>query len=74
MDCRQIDESEVQDILKNGKVNKSKSELSLDNPRYALEGRTEDGQQVRIVFAKDKETLIVVTCIDLKKEWRCNCN
>ena len=74
MDCRQINESEVRDILENGRMNRTKSELSRDNPRYALEGITNDGQRVRIVFAKDEKTLVVVTCIDLEKEWSCNCN
>lgn len=74
MDCRQIDESEVKYILKHGSINRAKSQLKNEHSRYALEGFTGDGQQVRIVFAPEKEGLVVITCIDLKKEWKCNCN
>ena len=74
MNCRHIDESEVRDILENGSINRSKSELSLNHPRYALEGRTDDGQQIRIVVAKDQTALVLITCIDLQKEWKCNCD
>ncbi|MBC7851243.1 MAG: DUF4258 domain-containing protein [Chitinophagaceae bacterium] len=75
MACRQIDESEVQDILVNGKLNRSKSEPNdKPDPKYALEGTTRDGQQVRIVFAPSKKGIAVITVIDLKREWSCDCN
>lgn len=74
MDCRQIDEIEVKEILSRGKVNFTKSDLKNDpDPIYALEGITRDKQRVRIVFAQGKESLTVVTCIDLDREWACEC-
>lgn len=73
MECRHIDESEVKEILDNGTVNYSKIEESDKGKSYPLEGVTHDKQHVRIVFAPKKEDLVVVTVIDLDKDWYCNC-
>lgn len=74
MDCRQIDESEVKEILQKGRVNYAKSEpAGRPDPKYALEGTTRDGQNVRIVFAASKRGTVVVTVIDLDREWQCDC-
>src|SRR5437016_2119945 len=57
MDCRHISESEVREILSKGSINYRKSELQADacSKRYAVEGRTHDNQQVRIIFAPCKD-------------------
>ncbi len=76
MKCREITQAEVQDIMKNGKINYRKSDLK-DRPcaTYALEGYTrQDNQHVRIVFAQCERVTRVVTCIDLDKEFACDCN
>ena len=74
MDCRQIDVAEVEEILQKGEINYQKSDLrSAPDPKYALEGRTHDGQHVRIVFANSQRGPVVITVIDLEKEWACNC-
>ena len=74
MDCRMIDVSEVEEILLKGSINYQKSDLrSMPDPKYALEGNTHDGQHVRIVFANSPRGPVVVTVIDLDKEWSCNC-
>ncbi len=74
MACRHIDESEVKDILENGVVNDRKSEpAARPDPKYALEGRTRDGQQVRIVFAPTGRGMVVITVIDLDTDWSCDC-
>jgi hypothetical protein len=74
MDCREIDESEVKEILEKGMLNKSKIETSSKGTSYPLEGRTHDGQKVRIVFAPKADKIVVVTVIDLEKEFQCDCN
>lgn len=76
MDCRKIDEGEVREIIKEGTINRQKSEPnSHPDPKYALEGQTHDGQHVRIVVAvPSSEKLVVVTVIDLDTEWTCHCN
>ena len=74
MNCRQIDESEVKEILAEGVVNEQKSEPRSDpDPKYALEGITRDQQRVRIIFADAEKGMVVVTVIDLENEWSCNC-
>ncbi len=75
MDCRHIDESEVKEILATGEINYNKEETSDKGITYPLEGITHDGQHVRIVFAPKEKEIVVVTAIDLGKDWPCeNCN
>lgn len=73
MDCRKIDESEIQEILKTGTVNEKKIQRDKRGITYPVEGTTHDGQRVRIVFAPKDDALVVVTVIDLGKEWSCDC-
>ena len=73
MNCRFIDESEVKEILQDGVLNEDKIEVSNKGKSYPLEGRTHDGQRVRIVFAPQGEKLVVVTVIDLEKDYKCDC-
>lgn len=75
MGCREISKSEVEAILKNGRVNYNKSdENDQPCPSYALEGQTNDGQTVRIVFADCNNATKVITAIDLKNNYNCSCN
>ena len=73
MNCRFINESEVKEILQDGVLNEDKIEVSAKGKSYPLEGRTQDGQRVRIVFAPQGEKLVVVTVIDLEKDYKCDC-
>jgi uncharacterized protein DUF4258 len=74
MECRHITQAEVEDIMRNGKINYKKSDLqNVRCPRYAIEGETKDKQDVRIVFAQCNESTTVVTVIDMDTEWSCDC-
>jgi hypothetical protein len=74
MNCRHIDEAEVEEILQEGRINYRKSEpAGRPDPKFALEGTTRDGQDVRIVFAASKRGMVVITVIDLETDWSCNC-
>jgi hypothetical protein len=74
MACRHIDDSEVKEILRKGRINYDKSEpAARPDPRFALEGRTRDDQEVRVIFAPADKGMVVITVIDLGKEWRCDC-
>ena len=74
MQCRQISEAEVPEILRSGTINYKKSNLNdKPCPTYAIEGNTNDGQKVRIVFAACKTNTRVVTTIDIGKEHECDC-
>jgi len=75
MDCRTIDRNEVREILQDGHINwrKSKPDDPRGCPTYAVEGPTDDGQTVRIVFAACDDVTKVITTIDLDKKYNCYC-
>jgi hypothetical protein len=80
MDCRHITEKEIREILEEGEINYRKSQPDgHPDPKYALDGYTKEGQQLRVVFAVPTErpetahSLVVVTCIELGVEWQCDC-
>jgi hypothetical protein len=75
MQCRKISQTEVEEIMKDGKINYAKSDVNdRPCPTYALEGITSDNQRVRIVFAQCDFKTKVVTSIDLNTEWECHCS
>ncbi len=77
MDCRKVTQQEVEDILKNGKINYNKSDLkgAVCNKKYAVEGYSkQDNQHLRIIFAPCNNEVTVVTCIDLDVDYECTCN
>jgi hypothetical protein len=75
MECRHITEVEVAEILEDGHINTDKSNpRDQPCPTFALEGYSAEGQHLRIVFAPCDSVTRVVTCIDLDKEWNCDCN
>ena len=75
MECRDITEEEIKEILHDGNINYMKSNLNDERgPTYALEGYSHEHQHLRIVFSPKKEEMVVVTCIDLDKEAECDCN
>lgn len=77
MECRNITQKEVKEIVRKAEVNYNKSELdAAQGPKYALEGYTsKDRQHVRIIVAPKQKHLSIVTVIDLDKEWECpSCN
>lgn len=74
MDCRQIDSSEVREILADGEINYAKSDLkSSPCPKYALEGITHDKQRVRVIVGDCDSRASIVTVIDLDHEFECDC-
>lgn len=76
MRCRGISEDEVKAILQNGDINYNKSEVhDKPCPSYAIEGKSADGQELRIVFAACDSVTKVVTAIDLGLEQdTCSCH
>jgi len=74
MDCRHITENEIREIIKNGKVNYNKSGTgSKGDSTFALEGFSHENQHIRVVVAPENDGLVLITCVDLDKEWPCNC-
>lgn len=75
MDCRHITMKEIHEILDSGTVNYDKSEPEAHpDPKYAMEGFTEERQHLRIIVAPEGGKLVIVTCIELGVEWDCHCN
>lgn len=75
MECRDITEEEIKEILHDGSINYMKSNLNDERgATYALEGYSHEHQHLRIVFAPKKDEMVIVTCIDLDKDWQCDCN
>ncbi len=74
MQCRHITQAEVEQIMRDGKINYNKSNINARPcPEYALEGTTSDNQRVRIIFAQCDYKTKVVTTIDLGTNWQCEC-
>lgn len=74
MKCRDISEEEVSHVLETGLLNKNKSgEGTGQCATYAFEGKTFDGQEIRVVFGNCPKTTKIITCIDLKQEHSCDC-
>jgi hypothetical protein len=74
MQCRKISKEEVEEIMRDGKINYDKSDLKNTRcPRYAVEGITHDDQRVRIVYAQCNNATTVVTVIDLETDFACHC-
>ena len=71
MDCRHITEEEVKEIIQGGKLNQHKIEEGEKGTTYPLEGRTKADKMMRIVVAPKKNDLVIVTVIDLDKDWPC---
>lgn len=71
MACRYITEPEVKEILETGKVNERKIEEDDRGKTYPLEGRTKDDKMLRVVVAPKRNNIVVVTVIDLDKNWPC---
>ncbi|MEI6946319.1 DUF4258 domain-containing protein [Paraflavisolibacter sp. H34] len=74
MDCRQITKTDIQEIMQAGEINYAKSN-SGDKPcpTYALQGRTSDGQNIRVIFAQCDQETKVVTCYEVDREVECYC-
>ncbi|MBK7155499.1 MAG: DUF4258 domain-containing protein [Sandaracinaceae bacterium] len=73
MACRHITEAEVEALLEDGHIAPDRTRTDGECVSYAVEGRTDDGQEVRIVYADcDRETRVVTT-IDLGQDWPCEC-
>lgn len=74
MECRNITEDEILAVLKMGDVNYSKSEVQAKPcKKYAFEGKTTDGQELRIIVGKCEEVNTIITAIDLGVEHECAC-
>ncbi|MDB5251959.1 MAG: hypothetical protein JWP27_1128 [Flaviaesturariibacter sp.] len=74
MDCRQISEDDIADILDHGVINLNQSNRNdRPCPTFAVQGQTDDGESLRVIFAQCDAQTKVVTCYNLKKHVSCYC-
>jgi len=72
MACRQVDEAEVRDALAHGELDPARSRHEPDRcPTHVLHHRSRDGQDLRVVFAACEQETVLVTVIDLGRDWPC---
>jgi hypothetical protein len=76
MDCRNISEEEIREIIRIGKINSKKSDpTDRPCPTIAMEGySSSDQQHIRLILADCEKSLKLVTCIDLENDHSCSCN
>ncbi len=74
MDCREVSKSEVIEIIAGNRINTQKSDYNdKPCPTIAYEGRSSDGQLLRVVVADCEPKDKVVTVIDLETDYKCDC-
>ena len=73
MECRHISGDEVREILNNGTISHDRTRNDGQCTSYAVEGKTSDEQEVRIVYADCERETRLITAIDLGREWDCEC-
>ncbi len=74
MQCRQIDEDEVREIMHKGIINFNKSNRrDRPCPTFALQGQTTSGEKLRVIFAQCLSETTVVTCYNLEEDFECDC-
>ena len=74
MDCRHISQNDINDIMLKGEINYARSDVKdKPCPTYAVQGYTNDGQHLRVIFAQCDTKTKVVTCYDLEKDFECFC-
>jgi len=74
MACRDVSEAEVVALLGEGRWVPERTRHDGPCPSHALEGRSADGQQLRVVYAACPEETRVVTTIDLGADPVCRCD
>ncbi len=74
MDCREVTKNEVVEIVTGNRINVKKSDYNdKPCPTIAYEGRSSDGQLLRVVIADCNPRDKVVTVIDLETDFKCDC-
>jgi hypothetical protein len=75
MACRDISEQEIKEIINNGTIDVERSDPEAERgAEYALEGYSHERQHLRVIVSPHDNKLVVISCIDLDKEWKCDCN
>jgi hypothetical protein len=74
MGCRHISKYDIKTIMEKGIINLGRSDLNdKPCPSFALQGSTENGESLRVIFAQCNGETRVVTCYNLKQDFACDC-
>ena len=74
MNCRKISKEDIGDVMRKGVIIFNKSNLrDKPCPTFAVQGFTDNGENIRIIFAQCRSVTKVVTCYNLKKDFNCDC-
>jgi hypothetical protein len=74
MSCRHISEGDIGQIMERGIINFSKSDQNdKPCPTFALQGQTDDGENIRVIFAQCSQETKVITCYNLQESFECHC-
>ena len=74
MGCRHISKTDIRDILRSGIIHLNESRRNdRPCPTYAVQGKTTDGDNIRVIFAQCDGETKVVTCYHLNQEFECHC-
>lgn len=74
MNCRQISESEIGEIIRKGIIHMNKTNLrDKPCPTFAVQGRTSSGEQIRVILAQCSNNTKVITCYNLEEDFACDC-
>lgn len=74
MDCRHISKEDVDEIVQRGIINLNKTNrYDRPCPTFALQGETDEGESIRVIFAQCSDETKVITCYNLKKDFECDC-
>ncbi|MBD0333348.1 MAG: DUF4258 domain-containing protein [Chitinophagaceae bacterium] len=74
MKCRAITKENIEEIMDRGIINLNKSNRrDRPCPTFALQQRTDDGRNLRVIFAQCRTKTRVITCYDLNNDLDCEC-
>jgi hypothetical protein len=74
MDCRHISKEDIHVIMERGIINFNKSDRwERPCPTFALQGETDEGEKIRVIFAQCSSETKVITCYNLQQEFECHC-
>ena len=74
MDCRHISREDIGEIMQKGIINFNKSDRrDRPCPTFALQGETDDGEKIRVIFAQCADETKVITCYNLEQDFECHC-
>jgi len=74
MDCLQISKEDINEIMQKGIINFSRSDRNnRPCPSFTLQGKTNMGKKLRVLFAQCPEETTVITVYNLKRDIECDC-